>query len=183
MPFGIDDCLRYVVEREGSDLHLKAASPPMARIHGGLVPIEGQAPLQPEDTEAAARKLMTDERTIEEFAADGEADFSYELKGVSRFRVNAFRQRGSVSIVCRAIPFQVRTIEDLGLPPVIRKLADEQRGIILLTGTTGSGKSTTLAAMIDHINSTRAEHIITLCLLYTSPSPRDGLLSRMPSSA
>ncbi len=162
MAFEIDDCLRYVVEREGSDLHLKAGSPPMARIHGALVPIEGAAPLQPQETEAAARKLMTDERTIEEFAADGEADFSYELKGVSRFRVNGFRQRGTVSIVCRAIPFQVRTIEDLGLPPVIRKLADEQRGIILLTGTTGSGKSTTLAAMIDHINSTYAHHVITL---------------------
>ena len=98
----------------------------------------------------------------EEFAKVGEADYSYDLPGVSRFRVNTFRQRGHVSIVCRAIPFQVRTVDDLGLPPVIRDLADEQRGIILLTGTTGSGKSTTLAAMIDQINSTRARHIVTL---------------------
>ncbi len=162
MAFDIDECLRYVVERDGSDLHLKVAAPPMARVHGELVPIAGQEPLRPEDTEGALGVLIADERTHEEFANDGEADFSYELKGISRFRVNAFRQRGAVSIVCRAIPFQVRTIEDLGLPPVIRKLADEQRGIILLTGTTGSGKSTTLAAMIDHINSTYAHHVITL---------------------
>jgi twitching motility protein PilT len=134
----------------------------MTRIHGGLRPIEGYEKLRAEDTEAALLKLGADERSREEFAEDGEADFSYELKGISRFRVNAFRQRAAVSIVCRAIPFQIRTIEDLGLPPVIRELADEQRGIILLTGTTGSGKSTTLAAMIDHINSTYAHHVITL---------------------
>ncbi len=162
MQFEIDDCLRYVVENEGSDLHVKIESPPMARIHGELQPIDGLGPLDSEDTEAALRKLIDSDRTREEFAEDGEADFSYQLEGVSRFRVNAFRQRGAVSIVCRAIPFQVRTIEDLGLPPVIRDLADEQRGIILLTGTTGSGKSTTLAAMIDHINSKYSHHVITL---------------------
>ena len=99
---------------------------------------------------------------LAEFEENGEADFSYELQGVSRFRVNAFRQRGAVSIALRAIPFQVRTIDDLGLPEVVRRLAEEPRGIILLTGTTGSGKSTTLAAMIDHINSTRARHIVTM---------------------
>jgi twitching motility protein PilT len=163
MGFEIDECLRYVVEREGSDLHLKVDSPPMARIHGSLAPIEGQEALRAEDTQGAVERLMASEpEKREEFEADGEADLSYEVKGVSRFRVNAFRQRGTVSIVCRAIPFQVRTIEDLGLPPVIRKLADEPRGIILLTGTTGSGKSTTLAAMIDHINSSYPHHIITL---------------------
>ena len=135
----------------------------MTRIHGGLEPIEGFGKLRAEDTEAAFARLAGDAgRVREEFADDGEADFSYELAGVSRFRVNAFRQRGAVSVACRAIPFNVRTIEDLGLPPVIRDLADEQRGIILLTGTTGSGKSTTLAAMIDHINSSYAHHVITL---------------------
>ena len=119
--------------------------------------------LEPEDTEAALATLMTqNHRAREEFEADGEADLSYSIAGLSRFRINAFRQRGSVSIVCRVIPYQVRTIEDLGLPPVIRELAEERRGIVLLTGTTGSGKSTTLAAMVDHINSTRAEHVITL---------------------
>ncbi len=135
----------------------------MTRIHGALEPIEGCGKLRAEDTEAAFARLAGEAgRVREEFADDGEADFSYELAGVSRFRVNAFRQRGAVSVVCRAIPFSVRTIEDLGLPPVIRDLADEQRGIILLTGTTGSGKSTTLAAMIDHINSNYAHHVITL---------------------
>ena len=99
---------------------------------------------------------------LEDFDKVGEADFSYSVPGLSRFRVNAFRQRGSVAIACRAIPFQVRTVEDLGLPEVIRTLAEEQRGIVLVTGTTGSGKSTTLAAMVDHINSSRSRNIITL---------------------
>ena len=162
MAFDVDAALRYLVEREGSDLHLKVPAPPMARVHGELRPLEGTEPLQQADTEAALKHILTEPRLLEEFGEVGEADFSYSLPGVSRFRVNAFRQRGSVSIVCRAIPFQVRTIEDLELPPVISKLAEEQRGIILLTGTTGSGKSTTLAAMIDQINSSSAKHIVTL---------------------
>ena len=163
MSFQVDDLLRHVVEREGSDLHLKVGAPPMHRINGALAPIEGYEELEQPDTEAALARLLAEQpRLREEFDADGEADLSYAIPGLSRFRVNAFRQRGSVSIVCRVIPFQVRTIEDLGLPPVIRTLAEERRGIVLLTGTTGSGKSTTLAAMIDHINSTRAEHVITL---------------------
>ena len=162
MAFDIDAALRHVVEHEGSDLHAKVPAPPMARIHGVLRPIEGGGPLTPEDTELAFEQICTDPVLREEFAKVGEADYSYDLPGVSRFRVNTFRQRGHISIVCRAIPFQVRTIDDLGLPPVISKLAQEQRGIILLTGTTGSGKSTTLAAMIDQINSTRPQHIVTL---------------------
>ena len=162
MAFDIDSALRHTVANDGSDLHLKVGSPPMTRVHGTLVPIEGSAVLQPADTDQALATLMAGSHLQEEFDAEGEADLSYSIADVSRFRVNAFRQRGSVSIVCRVIPYQVRTIEDLGLPPVIRTLAEERRGIILLTGTTGSGKSTTLAAMIDHINSTRAEHVITL---------------------
>ena len=162
MAFDIDAALRYVVEREGSDLHVKVPSPPMARVHGVLRAIDGAEPLTPEDTERAFEHICTDPTLREEFARNGEADYSYEVPGVSRFRVNTFRQRGHISIVCRAIPFQVRTIDDLGLPQVIHDLADEQRGIILLTGTTGSGKSTTLAAMIDQINSTKPEHIVTL---------------------
>jgi twitching motility protein PilT len=118
--------------------------------------------LAEDETKRALEHILGDERLLDEFAREGEADFSYEVGGLSRFRVNAFRQRGCVSIACRAIPFQVRTIDDLGLPEVIRKLAEEPRGIILLTGTTGSGKSTTLAAMIDHINSTRSRHVVTL---------------------
>ncbi len=162
MAYNVDQSLAYVVERDGSDLHLKVGAPPMARIHGELRPIEGAAQLEAEDTEAALAKLIEGSKASEEFDADGEADFSYAIPGLSRFRVNAFRQRGWISIVCRAIPLAVRTIEDLGLPQVIRDLAEERRGIVLLTGTTGSGKSTTLAAMIDHINSNRAEHVITL---------------------
>jgi twitching motility protein PilT len=162
MAFDVDAALRYVVEHEGSDLHVKVPAPPMARIHGVLRPIDGGEPLTPEDTERAFEHICADPALREEFARDGEADYSYEVPGVSRFRVNTFRQRGHISIVCRAIPFQVRTIDDLGLPPVIGQLADEQRGIILLTGTTGSGKSTTLAAMIDRINSTRPHHVVTL---------------------
>jgi len=162
MAFDIDQALRYVVEHEGSDLHIKVPATPMARIHGVLQPIPGTEALTPEDTDQALGHILHDPTLLADFAAVGEADFSYEVKGLSRFRVNAFRQRGYVSIVCRAIPFQVRTIDDLGLPQVIKDLADEKRGIILLTGTTGSGKSTTLAAMIDQINSTQAEHIVTL---------------------
>src|SRR3954462_9104606 len=162
MAFDIDAALRYVVDREGSDLHIKVDAPPMARVHGALKPIEGAETLTSDETEAALEHILTDGSLLQEFADVGEADFSYELTGVSRFRVNAFRQRGDISIACRAIPFQVRTIEDLGLPEVIRKLAEDPRGIVLLTGTTGSGKSTTLAAMIDQINSTKARHIVTL---------------------
>jgi twitching motility protein PilT len=162
MAFDIDAALRYVVEREGSDLHVKVPAPPIARVHGELRPVEGTEPLTPEDTDAALEHILKDPALLQEFAEDGEADFSYEIPGLSRFRVNAFRQRGHVSIALRVIPYQVRTIDDLGLPEVIRKLAEEKRGIVLLTGTTGSGKSTTLAAMIDHINSRWARHIITL---------------------
>ena len=162
MAFDIDAALRYVVEREGSDLHVKVASPPMARIHGALRPIDDSESLSEEETEAALEHILTDAALLKEFADEGEVDFSYEIRGLSRFRVNAFRQRGWVSIACRAIPFQVRTIDDLGLPDVIRDLAEEPRGIVLLTGTTGSGKSTTLAAMIDHMNRTMNKHIVTI---------------------
>jgi twitching motility protein PilT len=160
--FDVDNALRYTVGHGASDLHLKVGAPPMVRIHGALSPIEGSTPLATSDTEGALARLIGTNPVREEFDTEGEADLSYSIPELSRFRVNAFRQRGSISIVCRVIPFQVRTVEDLGLPPVISKLAEERRGIILLTGTTGSGKSTTLAAMIDHINSTRPEHIITL---------------------
>jgi twitching motility protein PilT len=162
MSFDIDSALRQLIEQEGSDLHVKVPAPPMVRIDGELRAVGGAEPLTPEDTEAALDHILTDPELREEFARVGEADFSYSIPDVSRFRVNAFRQRGNVSIALRAIPFQVRTTEDLELPPVIRTLADEPRGIILLTGTTGSGKSTTLAAMIDHINSSYPRHIITL---------------------
>ena len=159
--FDIDSALHFLVAGGGSDLHVKVPSPPMIRVDGELTPIPDTEPLKAEDTEHALRSIA-EETALEEFERVGEADFSYQVPGLSRFRVNAFRQRGSVAIVCRAIPFQVRTIEDLGLPETIRTLAGEQRGIVLVTGTTGSGKSTTLAAMVDHINSTQPRNIITL---------------------
>ena len=162
MAFDIDQALTFMVEREGSDLHLKAESPPIARVHGDLWALQGSTPLTPEDTERVFEHIARDDAIRKEFAEDGEADFSYQIPNVSRFRVNAFRQRGSVSLVLRTIPLQVRTIADLGLPQAVSRLADEPRGIILLTGTTGSGKSTTLAAMVDQINSNKARHIVTL---------------------
>ena len=116
MAFNVDDSLRYVVQDFASDLHLKVGSPPMARVHGSLAPIPGAPPLQPQDTMAPCARWSATARALKEFEEEGEADFSYSIQQVSRFRVNAFRQRGSISIVCRAIPFQVRTIDDLGLP-------------------------------------------------------------------
>jgi twitching motility protein PilT len=157
----IDQALKTLVEREGSDLHVKVDSPPIARMHGELIPLEGFGQLSAEDTRRAF-EAMAEQRSLDEFEEDGEADFSYALAGVSRFRVNCFKQRGSISIVCRAIPYEIRSIDELGLPEVVRRLAEEPRGIVLVTGTTGSGKSTTLAAMIDHINRTRSRHIVTL---------------------
>ncbi|MGV1049230.1 MAG: type IV pilus twitching motility protein PilT [Solirubrobacterales bacterium] len=159
--FEIASALRTLVEREGSDLHVKVDAPPIARMQGELIPLEGFGPLSAEDTEKAFHDIA-EARSLSEFEAEGEADFSFALAGVSRFRVNVFKQRGAISIVCRAIPFEIRSIEQLGMPDVVRELAEEPRGIVLVTGTTGSGKSTTLAAMIDHINRTRARHIITL---------------------
>jgi len=159
--FDIDSALRTLVEREGSDLHVKVASPPIVRLHGELAHLEGHGELSAKDTEKAFHDIA-EVRSLTEFEEEGEADFSYAIPGVARFRVNAFKQRDSISIVCRAIPFEIRSVEQLGLPPVVTTLAEEQRGIVLVTGTTGSGKSTTLAAMIDHINQTRARHIVTL---------------------
>ena len=160
--FDLDEALRKVIETEGSDLHLKVPSQPIIRRHGRLEPIDGSERLTAQDTDRVFRSMLTDAGKLEEFAADHEVDFSYEVPGVARFRVNAFRQLGAVSIVARAIPFQVRSVAELLLPPVIDELADEERGVVLLTGTTGSGKSTTLAAMIDRINTLSAKHIVTI---------------------
>jgi twitching motility protein PilT len=160
--FDVDAALMKVIEEEASDLHLKVPAPPIVRQHGKLVPIEGSEPLRPEDTEATLFHMLTDEAKLEAFRNEREVDFSYSVPGVARFRVNAFVQRGAVSLVCRAIPFEIKTADELLLPPVIDEIADEERGLILLTGTTGSGKSTTLAAMIDHINANYAKHIVTI---------------------
>jgi twitching motility protein PilT len=160
--FDIDAALMRVIETEGSDLHLKVPSRPLIRRHGKLEPITESEKLRPEDTERTLFAMLTDESKLESFRTEREVDFSYSIPGVARFRVNAFVQRGSVSIVCRAIPMQIKTAEELLLPAVIDEIADEERGLILLTGTTGSGKSTTLAAMINHINTKYAKHIVTI---------------------
>jgi twitching motility protein PilT len=162
MPLDLEAALRYLVHNDGSDLHLKAGAPPMTRIDGALRPIEGQEALTAEETAGAVHHMLHDPTKLREFAEENEVDFSYAIEDVARFRVNAFRQRGDVSVVARAIPVNIRSIEDLALPEVVATLAEEERGIVLLTGTTGSGKSTTLAAMIDHINSTRARHVVTI---------------------
>jgi twitching motility protein PilT len=160
----IDQALCALVACDGSDLHLKVGSVPLARVDGELGPLSYDAwpVLEAADTEEALHQLLGNSVRMAEFDVENEIDLSHDIPGVARFRINAFRQRGGVSIVARAIPHRIRTIEELSLPSVIAKLADEQRGIVLVTGTTGSGKSTTLAAMIHHINLTRAAHIVTI---------------------
>ena len=162
MAFDLNFCLRHLIESGGSDLHLKVPASPVMRIDGAMRSIEGLPGLTREDTDGAVREMLDDPQKLQEFTEENEVDFSYSIPGVARFRVNAFKQRGSTSLVIRAIPVDIRSIDELELPPVIRELAEEERGIVLLTGTTGSGKSTTLASMIDHINATRARHIVTI---------------------
>jgi twitching motility protein PilT len=159
--FDLHEALGYVVRERGSDLHLKVQSRPMARIHGHLGPLDGSEPLTPEDTERVLRSMLHHDK-MTEFERVNEVDFAYAVDGLARFRVNAFRQRGWISIVARVIPYAVKTVDELGLPPALSDLADEERGLVLLTGTTGSGKSTTLAAMIDQINETKSRHIVTI---------------------
>src|SRR5579884_1083854 len=161
--FELHEALNWIVENEGSDLHLKVKTRPLARVHGKLRRIDRWEPLTEEDTERVVREMLEGHHDkMVEFKEENEVDFSYAIPGLARFRVNAFRQRGTVSVVMRVSPFGVKTVQELGLPPVISELADEERGLILLTGTTGSGKSTTLAAIIDHINETRSCHIVTI---------------------
>jgi twitching motility protein PilT len=160
--FDVRAALTELVEKQGSDLHLKVGTQPLYRVHGDLAADASAERLSATDTEGALKTLLADETKLEEFALDHEVDFSFEIAEVARFRVNAFLQRGTVSLVCRAIPHKISTIDELALPDVVRELAEEERGIVLLTGTTGSGKSTTLAAMIDHMNNTMSKHIVTI---------------------
>jgi twitching motility protein PilT len=160
--FDVMPALRELVEKGGSDLHLKVDSSPLYRVHGELTLDQQVEPLSAQDTEAALRALLSDEVKLAEFSQEHEVDFSFEIPDVARYRINAFQQRGVISMACRAIPHRISTIEELALPDVVRELAEEERGIVLLTGTTGSGKSTTLAAMIDHMNQTMSKHIVTI---------------------
>ena len=160
--FDVEAALRELIAKKGSDLHLKVDSPPLFRIDGELTAKQDASVLSAADTEHALEVLLSDEAKLKEFADEHEVDFSFEIPDVARYRLNAFQQRGVISIACRAIPHKINTIEELALPAVIRELAEEERGIVLLTGTTGSGKSTTLAAMIDHMNVTTSKHIVTI---------------------
>lgn len=157
----IDDLLKIAVERGASDLHLKVGNHPVLRINGLLQPLVELKRLMQEDTIAMSAAIMTKEQK-DRFKTDHEIDMAYSVQGLGRFRCNIFQQRGAVGMVLRVIPTQVKSIPDLNLPLVLQKIADEKRGMILVTGTTGSGKSTTLAAVIDHINTHRVDHIITI---------------------
>jgi twitching motility protein PilT len=157
----IEELVKKLVRMEGSDLHLKVGVPPGIRAHGLLQPLEGYEPLRSEDTEELLKEILP-QKLAREFEEEGEVDFSYEVSELGRFRVNAFRQRHAISVAMRYIPLGVPNFDELGLPEVIRTLAFEERGIILLTGTTGSGKSTTLASMIDLVNHSMHKHIVTI---------------------
>jgi twitching motility protein PilT len=155
------ELLKVAVASGASDLHLKVGSYPMMRINGLLVVASEAKRLERADTEAMAGVLFSAEH-LEKFRKFQEVDLAYSVTGLGRFRCNVYQQRGTVAMVLRVIPHKVKNIDELGLPPVLKRIAQEERGLVLVTGTTGSGKSTTLAALIDHINSTRACHIMTV---------------------
>jgi twitching motility protein PilT len=161
MAINIDDLLRRAVESKASDLHLKVGNHPYLRVDGILNPLSDIPRVTPEEMLSMAFSMMTN-RQKQKFKETAELDMAYGVAGLGRFRVNVFQQRGNVGMVLRVIPTKIRTIEELELPRILTQICEEQRGLILCTGTTGSGKSTTLAAMIDRINSLRAEHIITI---------------------
>ncbi len=161
MALSVDELLRRAVESKASDLHLKVGNHPYLRIDGVLNPLTHIPRVTPEEMLSMAFSMMTN-RQKQKFKETAELDMAYGVAGLGRFRVNVFQQRGNVGMVLRVIPTKIRTIEELELPRALEKICEEQRGMVLVTGTTGSGKSTTLAALIDRINSLRAEHIITI---------------------
>ncbi len=156
----LSDLLKQMIELGGSDLHITTNSPPRVRVHGKLKPTD-MAPLTAADTKALAYSVLTDQQK-HRFEENLELDFSFGLKNLARFRGNLFQQRGAVAAVFRTIPWEIKNFDALGLPNVVRGLCDKPRGLVLVTGPTGSGKSTTLAAMLDKINSEREEHMITI---------------------
>lgn len=157
----VDDLLRMMIDQGGSDLHITVGSPPGIRLRGEITPVEGVKSLTPKDAQQMLLGLLSEEQR-RRFETELELDFAYSIPGLSRFRTNIFQQRNSMGAVFRVIPLRIPTLEDLNLPRVCRFLSERPRGLVLVTGPTGSGKSTTLAAMIDHINDTRPVHIITL---------------------
>jgi len=157
----VNDLLKLAVEQGASDLHLKVGSYPMMRVGGQLMPVSKEKKLDHEDVVAMSTSIMSTQQR-EKFKDSQEVDLAYSVPGLGRFRCNVFQQRGTVGLVLRVIPMQIRTIDELGLPKVLKTIAEEERGLVLVTGTTGSGKSTTLAAMIDHVNNTREAHVMTV---------------------
>jgi twitching motility protein PilT len=161
MPLELNEILKIALKGGASDIHLKSGLPPIFRVDGALVPLKNAERLLPDYLEKVAAGIMNPVQK-ERFETNRECDLAYGIAGLGRFRVNVFQQRGTVGIVFRVIPFGVKTIDQLVLPKVVESIANEQRGLILVTGTTGSGKSTTLAGMIEHINSARTCHIMTI---------------------
>ncbi|HEU4596945.1 MAG TPA: type IV pilus twitching motility protein PilT [Pyrinomonadaceae bacterium] len=160
-PLSLSDLLKKLIELGGSDLHLTTNTAPQVRVDGHLRPLEDVRALTSSDTKALAYSVLTDAQK-HRFEEALELDFSFGVRGLSRFRANLFNQRGAVGAVFRAIPYEIKSFDMLGLPPVVSALCDKPRGLILVTGPTGSGKSTTLAAMLDKINRERHEHIVTI---------------------
>jgi twitching motility protein PilT len=156
----LSDLLKKMLELNGSDLHISTNSPPQVRVHGHLQPLDLPA-MNPSETKQLAYSVLTDAQK-HRFEEHLELDFSFGLKGLARFRGNLFNQRGATGAVFRVIPFEIKSFQQLNLPPIVAKLCEKPRGLILVTGPTGSGKSTTLAAMIDKINTERHDHIITI---------------------
>src|SRR5262245_39514419 len=157
----INDLLKTAVASGASDLHIKVGSYPVMRVNGALMVISEEKRLERTDTEEMANVIFRPEH-LERFHKAQEVDLAYSVPGLGRFRCNVFQQRGTVGLALRVIPFGVRNIDELGLPPGLKQIAMEERGLVLVTGTTGSGKSTTLAAMIDQINANRSAHIMTI---------------------
>jgi twitching motility protein PilT len=157
----LNDLLKLTFEKRASDLHIKVGVPPVLRIDGKLTPLETEKRLTQEDSLTIASGIMTDAQKTK-FKEKNELDMAYAVPGLGRFRVNVFKQRGSVGMVFRQVPMKILNFDDLMLPAVLTKIAQEQRGLILVTGTTGSGKSTTLASMIDYINTARTANIVTI---------------------
>ena len=156
----LHEMLKEMVDRGASDLHLTTGAPPTLRLHGLMLPL-GDTPLTQAETKSLAYSVLTDAQK-QKFEEEKELDLSFGIKGLSRFRANVYVQRGAVGIAIRTIPYAIRTFEELGLPKGVADLCEKPKGLILVTGPTGSGKSTTLATMIDKINSERHEHIVTI---------------------
>ncbi len=157
----INDLLKIAVERKASDLHLKVGTHPVIRVDGDLIPLPELKRMMQEDTIAMAFSIMN-ARQKQRFKEEFEIDIAYSVPGLGRFRCNVFQQRGTVGLVLRVIPARILTLRELMLPPVLERISEERRGLVLCTGTTGSGKSTTLASMVDFINSSRTEHVVTI---------------------